>query len=201
MAHRRKIADALPFHPTPDEDNITTVLRAIDGGDFRAGDSLLPLVYDDLRKAAAAQLARERPGHTLDSAALVHEAWLRLAGITGFAGKSHFFRSAAEAMRRILIDHARSKRAMKRGGERVQFRLNERDALELPDSDTLLAIDEALAQLANDDPGAAEIARLRLFAGLSVEEAGEMLGVSRATAFRDWNFARAVLTAALRPSS
>jgi len=158
---------------------------------------LLPLVYDELRRLAAAQLAREKPGQTLDATALVHEAYLRLAGKRSFAGKSHFFRAAAEAMRRILVDQARKKRAEKRGGAAVRFALSEADRVVLPDPDTLLAVDEALARLAVEDPASAEVARLRLFAGLALEEAAEALGISRATAFRDWAYARAVLTAAL----
>lgn len=158
---------------------------------------LLPLVYDELRRLAAAQMAREKPGHTLDATALVHEAYLRLAEKTHFAGKSHFFRAAAEAMRCILVDQARKKQAAKRGGGAARFTVSEADRVVCSDPDTLLIVDEALAKLATDDPESAEIARLRLFAGLSIEEAAETLGISRATAFRDWTYARAVLTAAL----
>ena len=168
-----------------------------DPGDRHAAEQLLPLVYDELRRLAAAQLAREKPGQSLDATGLVHEAYLRLAGKTSFAGKSHFFRAAAEAMRRILVDQARKKRARKRGGGALQFTVSEGDRLVVPDPDTLLTVDEALAALAAEDPASAEVARLRLFAGLSVDEAAEALGVSRATAFRDWAYARAVLTAAL----
>jgi RNA polymerase sigma factor (TIGR02999 family) len=158
---------------------------------------LLPLVYDELRRLAAAQLAHEKPGQTLDATALVREAYLRLAETSSFAGKSHFFRTAAEAMRRILVDQARKKRAQKRGAGAPRFTVSEAERLVLPDPDTLLTVDEALAHLAAEDPASAEVARLRLFAGLSVEEAGEALNISRATAFRDWAYARAVLTAAL----
>ncbi len=166
-------------------------------GDRHAAKELLPLVYDELRRLAAAQMAREKLGQTLDATALVHEAYLRLAEKTHFVSKSHFFRAAAEAMRRILVDQARKKRADKRGGGAQRFTVSEADRVAVPDADTLLVVDETLARLAAEDPSAAEVARLRLFAGLSIEEAAEALGVSRATAFRDWAYARAVLTAAL----
>jgi RNA polymerase sigma factor (TIGR02999 family) len=162
-----------------------------------AAAQLLPLVYDELRRLAAARLAREKPGQTFDATGLVHEAYLRLVGRQSFADKGHFFRAAAEAMRRILVDRARKKRAAKRGGHATRFTLSEADRAVLPDADTLLGVDEALARLAAEDPPSAEIARLRLFAGLSIEEAAQVLGISRATAFRDWAYARAVLTAAL----
>jgi RNA polymerase sigma factor (TIGR02999 family) len=158
---------------------------------------LLPLVYDELRRLAAAQMAREKPGQTLDATALVHEAYLRLVGHTTFTSKSHFLRAAAEAMRHILVEQARKKRAEKRGGGAQRFDLSEADRVVLPDPDTLLTVDEALARLALEDPVAAEIARLRLFAGQTIDEAADTLGISRATAFRDWAYARAVLTAAL----
>jgi RNA polymerase sigma factor (TIGR02999 family) len=176
---------------------MSDVSRFIEGqaDDGKAAADLLPLVYAELRRLAAAQMARESPGHTLEATALVHEAWLRLGAET-FGSKSHFRRAAAEAMRRILVDHARAKKAEKRGGGR-RFDLSDGDRLIVPDPDTVLAIDEALTALAADDPAAAELARLRLFAGLSIEEAGESLGLSRATAFRDWAYARAFLTAAL----
>jgi RNA polymerase sigma factor (TIGR02999 family) len=157
---------------------------------------LLPAVYAELRRLAAARLANERPGHTLDATALVHEAYLRLGTAPAFADRGQFLRAAAEAMRRILVDHARRKRAAKRGGGK-RFELSEGDRVAVPDPDTLLAIDEALTRLAAEDEPSAAVARLRLFAGLSVDEAADALGVSRATAFRDWAYARAVLTAAL----
>jgi RNA polymerase sigma factor (TIGR02999 family) len=158
---------------------------------------LFPLVYDELRKLAAAKLAQEHPGHTLDATALVHEAYLRLGQSAQFGETSQFFRAAAEAMRRILVDHARKKRADKRGGGGRQFELSEADRVAVPDPDTVLAVDEALAKLDVEDRASADVARLRLFAGLSVEQAADALGVSRATAFRDWAYARAWLTAAL----
>jgi RNA polymerase sigma factor (TIGR02999 family) len=158
---------------------------------------LFPAVYDELRRLAAAKLAGEAPGHTLDATALVHEAYLRLGRSAAFTTRSHFFRAAAEAMRRILVEHARRRRAAKRGGAGKRFELSEADRVVVPDPDTLLATDEALTKLAAEDPAAADLARLRLFAGLSVAEAGDALGQSRAAAFRDWAYARAWLTAAL----
>jgi RNA polymerase sigma factor (TIGR02999 family) len=178
--------------------DVTHILAGIDAGDPQAAKQLLPLVYDELRRLAAARLAHEQPGHTLDATALVHEAFIRLGGQQTFATKSAFLRAAAESMRRILVDHARKKRAEKRGGEGRRFELSEGDRVILPDPDTLLAVDEALTQLAGQDAVAAELARLRLFAGQSIEDAAEALGISRATAFRDWAYARAFLTAALR---
>ena len=176
---------------------VSRILASIDQGDSQAAQQLLPLVYDELRKLAAVKLAHEKPGHTLDATALVHEAFLRLGGEQTFTTKSAFLRAAAESMRRILVDHARKKRAEKRGGKGQRFELSEADRVALPDPDTLLAVDEALTQLAIEDAAAAEIARLRLFAGLSVEDAADTLSISRATAFRDWAYARAFLTAAL----
>lgn len=168
--------------------------------DPHAAEQLLPLVYDELRRLAAAQMAREKPGHTLDATALVHEAYLRLVGPNApaeWTGQSGFVRAAAEAMRRILVDYARAKKAEKRGGDGRRFELSEADRVYLPDPETVLALDEALGTLAQTDPAAADLARLRLFAGLSVEKAGEALGTSRASAFRDWAYARAMLTVAL----
>jgi RNA polymerase sigma factor (TIGR02999 family) len=180
--------------------DVTSILSAIEQGDPHAAEQLLPLVYDELRQLAARKLAQEKPGHTLDATALVHEAYLRLVGpvdANRWRDRGHFFAAAAEAMRRILVEHARRKRAEKRGGGGQRFELSEADRIEVPDPDTLLTVDEVLERLARDDPGAAGVARLRLFAGMSIEEAAAALGVSRATAFRDWAYARAVLTAAL----
>lgn len=171
--------------------------NAGDAGERHAAQELLPLVYDELRRLAAAQMAREKPGQTLDATALVHEAYLRLAGKSSFTSKSHFFRAAEEAMRCILVDQARKKQADKRGGGARRFTVSEADRVACPDPGTLLTVDEALAKLAAEDPASAEVARLRLFAGLSIEAAAEALGISRATAFRDWAYARAILTAAL----
>jgi RNA polymerase sigma factor (TIGR02999 family) len=179
--------------------DVTRLLEAADRGDQQAAAELLPLVYAELRKLAAVKVAAEKPGQTLDATALVHEAYLRLVGDQQFAGRGHFLAAAAEAMRRLLVEQARRKAAAKRGGGGRRFELAEADRIVVADPDTVLAVDEALAGLEAEDPAAAALARLRLFAGLSVEEAGDALGVSRATAFRDWAYARAWLTAALRP--
>jgi RNA polymerase sigma factor (TIGR02999 family) len=180
--------------------DVTQILSAIEQGEPQAAGRLLPLVYDELRRLAAHRLAQEKPGQTLDATALVHEAYLRLVGpadANRWRDRSHFFAAAAEAMRRILVENARRKRAVKRGGDGQRFELSEADHIAIPDPDTLLTVDEVLERLADDDPGSAALARLRLFAGLSIEEAAAALGVSRATAFRDWAYARAVLTTAL----
>ena len=200
---------------------LTRVLSAIDAGDPHAAGQLLPLVYDELRKLAAGYLANEAPGHTLDATALVHEAYLRLvaipererpddaqtpiahaAGPPRFANARHFFAAAAEAMRRILVDHARRKRALKRGGPAGAAHV---DLNLLPgpanDNDCWIDLDEALTTFAKIDAAAAELAKLRIFGGLSVEEAAEALNLSRATAFRTWTYARAWLTAALTDKS
>jgi RNA polymerase sigma factor (TIGR02999 family) len=184
--------------------DVSQLLEAANRGDRQAAAELLPLVYDELRKLAAAKLANERPGQTLDATALVHEAYLRLVQLAprdsrgaNYSGRGHFFAAAAEAMRRILIEQARKKLAAKRGGGGKRFELAEGDRVTIPHPDTLLAVDEALAGLEVEDPASAAVARLRLFAGLSVDEVADALGVSRATAFRDWAYARAWLTAAL----
>jgi RNA polymerase sigma factor (TIGR02999 family) len=155
-----------------------------------------PLVYDELKRLATARLAGEGKGHSLDATALVHEAYLRL-GEASFADRSGFFRAAAVAMQRILVDHARRRRAGKRGGGERTLLLDG-DAPSLgPDPDLVLDVDEALARLAVEDPGSAEVARHRLFAGLSIDEVAEALGLSRATAFREWAYARSWLAEAL----
>jgi RNA polymerase sigma factor (TIGR02999 family) len=178
-------------------DDVSQILNAVENGDPQAASQLLPLVYDELRRLAAHNLAHEKPGQTLDATALVHEAYLRLVGDRVFSNRGHFFAAAAEAMRRILVDNARQKRAEKRGGSARRFELSESDRVIVPDPDTLLAVDEAIGLLAAEDAGAADVARLRLFAGLSVEDAAAALGISRATAFRDWAYARAWIAAKL----
>jgi RNA polymerase sigma factor (TIGR02999 family) len=175
--------------------DVTRILEAIGGGDARAIERLLPLVYDELRRLAAANLARESPGQTLQATALVHEAYLRLVGSNEprFETRGHFFTAAAEAMRRILIDRARSKGRQKRGGGAHRLELNELDLAVPPPDDDLLALDEALTRLEQEDRPKAELVKLRFFAGLSVEQAAAALGMSRATADRYWHFARAWL--------
>jgi RNA polymerase sigma factor (TIGR02999 family) len=159
---------------------------------------LFPAVYDELRRLAAAKLAGEPLGHTLNATALVHEVYLRL-GDGAFADRSAFMRAAAIAMQRILVDHARRKRAAKRGSSARQFGLDEGDRVVVSDPDTLLDIDAALTRLAAEDASAADVARCRLFAGLSIDAAALALGLSRATAFREWAYARSWLTTALAP--
>jgi RNA polymerase sigma factor (TIGR02999 family) len=165
-------------------------------GKAQTTDSLLPLVYDELRRLAASQMANERPGMTLDATGLVHEAYLRLVGPKSPAnwnGRGHFFAAAAEAMRRILIESARRKMAAKHGGGLGRVGLRESDLATDCAPDELLLLDEALARLSQEDAAGAMLVKLRYFAGLSVEEAAEMAGLSRATAFRHWSFARAWL--------
>jgi RNA polymerase sigma factor (TIGR02999 family) len=168
--------------------------------DPHAAAQLLPLVYEELRRLAARRLAGEAPGQTLQPTALVHEAYLKLVGPDpgrAWAGRSHFLAAAAEAMRRILVDHARQKRRVKRGGGRERVPLAEVDPADEPLADDVLALDEALDRLAAADPVKAELVKLRYFAGLSEEEAAAVLGLSRATASRYWAFARAWLIDAL----
>lgn len=187
---------------------VTQLLAAVDQGDPRAAEQLLPLVYNELRKLAAARLAHEQPGQTLQATALVHEAYLRLIGPVASGGRQppepthwdsrgHFFAAAAEAMRRILIDQARQKRSDRRGGGRQRCELSDGDRVALPISDELLDLDEALTRLAVVDPQAAEMVKLRVFAGLNVEEAAAVQGVSTRTAKRNWAYARAWLGRAL----
>jgi RNA polymerase sigma factor (TIGR02999 family) len=172
--------------------DVTRILSAIEQGDPHAAEQLLPLVYDELRKLAVFKLAQERPGQTLQATALVHEAYLRLVGEQQFDNRRHFFAAAAEAMRRILVENARRKQLPKHGGGRRRLDLNEAHRI-LENSDSLLLLDDALESLAAEDATAVEIVKLRLFAGLSVKEAAEALGLARATAYRHWTFARAWL--------
>jgi RNA polymerase sigma factor (TIGR02999 family) len=179
---------------------VTRILSAIERGDPHAAEQLLPLVYDELRKLAAQRLAQEKPGQTLQATALVHEAYLRLVGQDAEAataarwqGRQHFFASAAEAMRRILIDNARRRRRDKRGGGRLRIELNEEIPAPPAQANDLLALDDAIEKLNGLDPEAAGVVKLRYFAGLSVEEAAQTLGISRANAYRHWTFARAWL--------
>ena len=177
--------------------DVTRLLEAAAAGDRQAAADLLPLVYDELRKLAAARMASETPGHTLDATALVHEAYLRLLGDQQFDGRGHFFSAAAEAMRRVLVNHARDRNRQKRGGGRVRVELLDRAGSLAEDPDLILSLDESLARLAAEDPAAARIAHLHLFGGLPVEDAGEVAGVSRPVAYRHWKYARAWLRDAL----
>jgi RNA polymerase sigma factor (TIGR02999 family) len=178
--------------------DVTRILSAVEQGDVGASEQLLPLVYDELRKLAAQRLAQEKPGQTLQATALVHEAYLRLvgAGEPGWGGRGHFFAAAAEAMRRILVENARRKRRAKHGGGLRRVDLDEGPPVTGARED-VLAIDEALTELARQEPAKAELVKLRYFAGLSLEEAAACLGISEATAKRHWAVARAWLFAAL----
>jgi RNA polymerase sigma factor (TIGR02999 family) len=175
---------------------VTRILSAIEQGEAQAAEQLLPLVYDELRKLAAAKLAREKPGQTLGATALVHEAYLRLVDVDQaqrWNSRGHFFAAAAEAMRRILIEKARRRGRLKRGGDRERLDL---DALQFSVEqvpDDLLALDEALTELSRQHPQKAELVKLRYFAGLSVTEAAEVLGIASSTADRHWTYARAWL--------
>jgi RNA polymerase sigma factor (TIGR02999 family) len=179
---------------------VTHVLHAIEQGDPQAAGRLLPLVYDELRKLAAAKLAQEKPGQTVQATALVHDAYLRLVGAEGarhFNSQGHFFAAAAEAMRRILIENARRRKRLRHGGGRRRLDLEALDlACEEP-LDDLLALDEALQRLQAEEPEAAGVVRLRYFAGLTAEQAAAALGLSLRTANRHWAYARAWLFAAL----
>jgi RNA polymerase sigma factor (TIGR02999 family) len=176
--------------------DVTHILSQIAQGDPSAANQLLPLVYDELRELAAAKMARERKGHTLDATSLVHEAWLRLVGGQAegaWENRRHFFAAAAEAMRRILIDDARRKKRVRHGGGFQRVELAEDLSLRRMAPDELLAIDELLGKLGEEDPTAAEVVKLRYFVGFSIDEAAVSLGVSRATAYRHWTYARAWL--------
>lgn len=178
----------------------TSVLQAIPPGDPKAANELLPLVYQELRRLAARRMAGEAPGHTLQATALVHEAYLSLVDAGGgkFQNRAHFFGAAAQAMRRILVDHARAKKALKRGGDLERVDL---DGIDLPSpmpDDELLALDEALDRLAMVDTRAVEMVKLCFFAGLTQQEAARELGVSLASAERIWSFARAWLLREVR---
>jgi RNA polymerase sigma factor (TIGR02999 family) len=176
---------------------LTRLIEAVEQGDRRAAEELFPLVYDELRRLAAARMAAEAPGHTLSATALVHEAYLRLVGDQSFAGRGHFFAAAAEAMRRILVNHARDRKRRKRGGGRVRVELLDQAGALGEDPDLVLSVDELLSRLGEEDATAARVAQLHLFGGLSVEEAGDAIGMSRAAAYRNWTYARAWLREAL----
>jgi RNA polymerase sigma factor (TIGR02999 family) len=177
--------------------DLTRLINAAQEGDRQAAADLLPLIYDELRRLAAAKMAGEAPGHTLNATALVHEAYVRLVGERQFADRSHFFRAAAEAMRRILIDHARQKRRIRHGGDRERIPLSDVAVAAEAPAEELLALNEALDRFAVKDPLKAELVKLRYFVGLSEAEAAVALGISRATASRYWTYARAWLINAL----
>ncbi len=175
--------------------DVTRILVAIEQGDAKATDELLPLVYEELRRLASRKMSREKPGQTLQATALVHEAYIRLVGSENqqWIGRTHFFAAAAEAMRRILIENARRKQRQKHGGGQHRVGLDDADiAIEEP-STNLIALDEALTKLAEEDKTVADLVKLRYFAGLTLSQAAEIIGVSRRTADRYWAYARAWL--------
>jgi len=177
--------------------DVTRILSQIESGDPSAAEQLLPLVYEELRKLAAVKLAHEKPGQTLQATALVHEAYLRLVGSghdkQTWDSRGHFFAAAAEAMRRILVGNARRKLAQKRGGDIARVDVDLNRLAVATDDDRLIALDEALAKFSQIEPVKSELVRLRYFAGLSIKEAAELLGIATATADRYWAYARAWL--------
>ena len=178
-----------------DMSDVTQILQQIERGDAEATERLLPLVYEELKRLAAAKMISERPDHTLQATALVHEAYVRLVHaqqVQRWDSRGHFFSAAAEAMRRILVESARRKSRRKHGGDfqRVQMEDFDMAATTASDPELLMDIDEGLSRLTDEDPEVAELVKLRLFAGLSVSEAGEMLGMSRSTAYENWAYVR-----------
>ncbi|MBI4658799.1 MAG: sigma-70 family RNA polymerase sigma factor [Verrucomicrobia bacterium] len=180
--------------------DVTRILKAIQAGDAKAAEELLPVVYDELRKLAGYKMAGEASGHTLQATALVHEAWLRLAGShqQSWQNRAHFFGAAAEAMRRILVEHARRKRSLKRGGGAEREELDESKLVLTAPPDELLAVHEALDRLAMEDPAAAELVKLRYFVGMTMEEAAAAMGMAKRTAENLWTYARAWLHREIR---
>jgi RNA polymerase sigma factor (TIGR02999 family) len=175
---------------------VTRILSAIEQGDANAAEQLLPLVYDELRRLAAKNMAKEKPAHTLQATALVHEAYMRLVDVKTaqqWNSRGHFFVAAAEAMRRILIERARRKRGQRQGGVRRRCELSDEDLVEIPQSDEVIDLDEALSNLASTDPQAADLVKLRVFAGMTIEEIAEVQGISPRTVKRNWAYARAWL--------
>jgi len=180
-------------------DDVTRILSAIEQGDLRAADQLLPLVYSELRRLAARKLAREAPGQTLQATALVHEVYLRLVGAhdPGWNSRGHFYAAAAEAMRRILVEAARRKKAAKHGGGLHRHDANDLPVAAPPVDDDLVALDEALTRFAQVEPQKAELVKLRYFVGLTIEETAEALSISPATAKRHWAYSKAWLFQAM----
>ena len=180
--------------------DVTRILTGLGPGDRVSADELLPLVYQELRKLAAHKMAAQPAGHTLQPTALVHEAWMRLAGSEPgrFASRAHFFAAAAEAMRHILVDSARRKRAARHGGGQARVDVQDVEIASLADDDELLAVHDALDKLAIEDAKKAELAKLRYFVGMTFEEAAEVLGISVPTAKRHWTYARAFLYEEMR---
>ncbi|HLP75275.1 MAG TPA: sigma-70 family RNA polymerase sigma factor [Candidatus Paceibacterota bacterium] len=185
--------------PTPPND-ITQVLESIRTGDERSADELLPLVYEELRRLASARMAREPVGHTLQPTALVHEAWLRLVsdGQRTWKNRAHFFGAAAEAMRRILIENARRKSRLKRGGDLTRVDIDSMDLAEASPDDKLLLIDDALQTLSREDPARAQVVVMKFFGGLTNQEVAENLGVTERTVERQWAYAKAWIFQCIR---
>ena len=175
--------------------DVTRILTAIEQGDAQAADELLPLVYEELRRLAAQKMSHEQPGQTLQATALVHEAYIRLVGSEArdWSGRTHFFAAAAEAMRRILIENARRKHRLKHGGYRQKIDLDDACIVIEGPSEDIIALDEALVKLALEDPVKADLVKLRYFAGLTIEQSGGILNISRAIADRYWSYSRAWL--------
>ena len=183
---------------------VTRILSAIEEGEAAASNQLLPLVYDELRRLAARNLENEVPGQTLQATALVHEAYLRLVDVEKaqhWNSRAHFFGAAAEAMRRILVERARSKQRVKHGGQYKRVDLNNVQSIGDPEQVDLIALDEALTRFEEKEPVKAELVKLRYFAGLIIEDAADVMGISRTTAARYWTFARVWLYAELRGDS
>ena len=193
------MAASLIWHSLPMSD-VTQILSQIESGDPSAAEQLLPLVYDELRKLAAAKMAQEAPGQTLQATGLVHDAYVRLVDVEEaqrWNSRGHFFAAAAEAMRRILVENARRKQTKKHGGDRKRLELAEADLLTNRDPAEFLILNDAIDALTAEDPTAGNLAKLRFFTGLSVDEAAEMLGLAHTTAYRQWTYARAWLQAEL----
>jgi len=183
--------------------DVTRILNAIEQGNVTAAEELLPLVYEELRNLASRQMSRESPGQTLQATALVHEAYIRLVGAEAqnWKGRTHFFIAAAEAMRRILIENARRKQRLKRGGGQKKVGLEDAEPAVAEPAEDIVALNEALEKLALEDPTKANLVKLRYFAGLTVKQAAEILGISQATAERYWSYARVWLFYEIKKSS
>ncbi|MEQ1824756.1 MAG: ECF-type sigma factor [Pirellula sp.] len=183
--------------------DVTQILSDIEKCNATAAEQLLPLVYDELRKLAAAKIAREKPGLTLEATALVHEAYVRLVDTTRaqqWKSRAHFFKAAAEAMRRILVENARRKKRIRHGGGAQRLELQDQTFAKIPDAATILTVDDAMRDLAVADEIAADVVRLHFFSGFTLEETADVLGMSRASVYRHWSYARAVLKTALQSS-
>lgn len=190
----------IPFRVHPVVNDVTHILNAIRAGELEGAEALLPLVYEELRRLAASRMIHEVPGHTLQPTALVNEAWLRLFGPhqRDWANRAHFFGAAAEAMRRILVEHARRKHSQKRGGNAQPVQLEESALILAAPPDELLAVHEALDKLAAQDPAAAELVKLRYFVGMTMDEAAAAMGLAKRTAEGLWTYARVWLRREIR---